>query len=89
MAQTVQKTRSQPRTRSEHPLTRFFERLDPDRFPEAFWPFGESGRIRVEQQATENALIVRAELPAHLGCTGHNCVVEDPRKFLGVLPRPS
>jgi len=57
MAEAVEKARS------PHPLSRFFERFDPDRLAEAFWPFGEESRIRVEQHVTDDALIVRAELP--------------------------
>jgi HSP20 family protein len=51
------------KTRPDRPLNRFLERFDPDRLAESFWPFGEGGRMRIEQQVTDDELIVRAELP--------------------------
>jgi len=48
---------------SDRPLTRLFERFDLDRLTEGFWPFGGQERMRIEQQVTDDALVVRAELP--------------------------
>ncbi len=48
---------------SDRPLTRLFERFDLDRLAEGFWPFGGQERMRIEQQVTDDALVVRAELP--------------------------
>jgi HSP20 family protein len=48
---------------SDRPLTRLFERFDLDRLAQGFWPFGGEDRMRIEQQVTDDALVVRAELP--------------------------
>ena len=53
---------AEEKARSDRPLTRLFD-FDPGRLADVFWPFGESGRIRIEQQETDDALLVRAELP--------------------------